>query len=1380
MKIQSGPECAFFRLRLLVAFAFCSAGASLALSGLGMFPAAPPLKRSQDKQFPDAIAQVEALQPWMTVANYPVIAESTAVASDGTYAYSAGGRVGGAASSNIYRYDPAANSWATLPTMPTAEYTGRAVFAANTNSFYVFGGFTGSSVLSTVQVYNAGTNSWSLGAPLPAPRAFTNAVYNSSTGKIYVIGGFDASVNEQSQTWEYDPVANTWDISRTNIPTAMAGSAIGIVGQFIYVAGSFAGGSGSTLHYRYDVNLDTWAPMPGVPAPVYVPAGASIGTQFYVIGGGNPVAAGDGKDVFASLTSARTPTTSYTSTYIFDTVALTWTTGPVTNVAHSFTAGAAIGNRLIVVAGSNGAGDTNTVEMALAPSQGRKILLVQADCGVNPDTLRNNLLGLDPTLTVDFFNAQAGTPTLAQLQAYDTVVPFSNCDYADPVTLGNNLASYIDSGGVVVAFNFDWFGGNKSIQGTWLTGGYSPFNNPGSVNFVAGTLGTFTAGHPLMLGVSSLNSSFRMTMTLATNATQVAAWNDGSPMIAFKGRAVGVSGYVGDSAGNWSGDFARLILNAGNWLSAPGHHILMLQADCGVNPATIRNNILALEPTSTVDFFDGGAGTPTLAQLQAYDTVVPFSNCNWADSTTLGNNLVSYMNAGGVVVAFTFDWSSVGTSSIQGTWVSGNNTPFIYPAPNLFSNASLGSFTTGHPLMQGVTSLNAGFRSTATVAGGATQVAAWSDGVPMIAAKGRAVGVSGYIGDASGMFSGDFARVILNAGNWLGSSDLFASLNGQVTIANGGGSILQFTSAGGKSTFAGSVSRPRGLAFDASGNLYVSSATLNTGSGTFQTTILKITPAGLQSTFATIPGNSFGEDMKFDSAGNLYLVVNDQSDPNFASLVYKFTPTGTPSLFGTLPGQSFGLAFDSAGMLYVADALDQIVYKFTPGGVRTVHIAQPAFGPTGLQNTSFETGSFPPWAILNSNPAPTISTLQPLGGIRSAHLGSFPGPETAGDSSFYQQVTVPATGGTLTFWYWPRTQDTITFDWQDAYITNAAGTSILATVMHVCENTQDWTQVSYNLAAFAGQTIGIRFLVHGNGTGNATDMFVDEVFVTKINPVGLAFDKSGNLFVSTESQTVGIDTILKFTPSLVQSTFASGLNNPRGMAFDGMGNLFVAEVPQFSQGDILKFTPAGVQSTFASGLGRPAGNGGPEFLAFQPVVPLSAVSRKVHGGAGTFDIPLPLTGTPGIECRSGGGTNDYEIVVSFAHLVTVGGSPQAQVTSGTATIGSAGVANGGVVALSGNSVTIPLTNVANAQTITVTLSGVNDGSSSGNVVISMSRLLGDTNGNGAVSSADVSQTKSRIGQPLSSGNFRSDVNANGGINASDTAVVKSVLGTGLP
>ena len=183
-----------------------------------------------------------------------------------------------------------------------------------------------------------------------------------------------------------------------------------------------------------------------------------------------------------------------------------------------------------------------------------------------------------------------------------------------------------------------------------------------------------------------------------------------------------------------------------------------------------------------------------------------------------------------------------------------------------------------------------------------------------------------------------------------------------------------------------------------------------------------------------------------------------------------------------------------------------------------------------------------------------------------------------------------------------------------------------------------------------------------------------------------------------------------------------------------------------------------------------------------PVVltPTSAVSRKVHG-ATPYDIPLPLGGTPGIECRSGGGTNDYQMLVTFPTNVSISGSPQAQVTSGAGKIGSSGVSNGGVVSGGGTSViTIPLTNITNAQTINVTLFGVNNGSSVGSTVIPMSLLQGDTSGNRSVSGTDVSQTRARVGQPIDSTNFRSDVVINNFINSTDISTVKARSGTGLP
>ncbi|MEP6809573.1 MAG: DUF642 domain-containing protein [Chthoniobacterales bacterium] len=175
-------------------------------------------------------------------------------------------------------------------------------------------------------------------------------------------------------------------------------------------------------------------------------------------------------------------------------------------------------------------------------------------------------------------------------------------------------------------------------------------------------------------------------------------------------------------------------------------------------------------------------------------------------------------------------------------------------------------------------------------------------------------------------------------------------------------------------------------------------------------------------------------------------------------------------------------------------------------------------------------------------------------------------------------------------------------------------------------------------------------------------------------------------------------------------------------------------------------------------------------------VPLSAVSRKTHGATGDFDINLPFIGTPGVECRSNGGTNDFTLVITFGSSISVTGSPQAEVISGIATVGSGGVSNGGMVMVSGSTVTVPLTHVANAQTINVRLNAVNG---STNVLIPMSILAGDVNGSGAVSASDIGQTKAQAGQAVTGGNFRADVNANGAISGTDVALVKSLAGTSL-
>jgi hypothetical protein len=68
------------------------------------------------------------------------------------------------------------------------------------------------------------------------------------------------------------------------------------------------------------------------------------------------------------------------------------------------------------------------------------------------------------------------------------------------------------------------------------------------------------------------------------------------------------------------------------------------------------------------------------------------------------------------------------------------------------------------------------------------------------------------------------------------------------------------------------------------------------------------------------------------------------------------------------------------------------------------------------------------------------------------------------------------------------------------------------------------------------------------------------------NPTGIAFDRSGNLFVANNSSS-----ITKVSGG-TQSTFATGLNNPSDLAFSPSGNLYVADT---FNNRIKGFSPAG-------------------------------------------------------------------------------------------------------------------------------------------------------------------------------------------------------------
>jgi uncharacterized protein (DUF1800 family) len=183
----------------------------------------------------------------------------------------------------------------------------------------------------------------------------------------------------------------------------------------------------------------------------------------------------------------------------------------------------------------------------------------------------------------------------------------------------------------------------------------------------------------------------------------------------------------------------------------------------------------------------------------------------------------------------------------------------------------------------------------------------------------------------------------------------------------------------------------------------------------------------------------------------------------------------------------------------------------------------------------------------------------------------------------------------------------------------------------------------------------------------------------------------------------------------------------------------------------------------------------PETRAAAPVL-TSAVSRRTHTGVGDFDVTLPLVATStgaGIECRQLGG---LKIVLTFDQPIAAGSSTYTLANDATnATTGL----TASTPVYSGNTLTLSVSGMADATTYSLTATNIAAADGSGTLLSAVVRfrtLLGDSNGNGQVSVADIAMVKANSGQPLTLFNFRSDLNCNGSITVADIALVKSRSG----
>ena len=304
---------------------------------------------------------------------------------------------------------------------------------------------------------------------------------------------------------------------------------------------------------------------------------------------------------------------------------------------------------------------------------------------------------------------------------------------------------------------------------------------------------------------------------------------------------------------------------------------------------------------------------------------------------------------------------------------------------------------------------------------------------------------------------------------------------------------------------------------------------------------------------------------------------------------------------------------------------------------------------------------------------------------------------------------------------------------------------------------------------------------------------------------GLLEGSDGNFYGTTEyGGTAELGTVFKITPSgdftvLVNFTGPNGSQPFASLIQAADGNFYgtTSLGGTDSYGTIFRVTPAGDFTTiynfanneafgafpraalvqgndgnlYGTTMGGGANGVGTIFaLDLNLANPLTLVSAaSVKGG---FAIDLPLTGTPGIEDRCG--RNDGAITLTFNNnLTSVGG-----ITSSCGT-----VVSGMIDTTDPHQFIVTLKErTCNAEDVTVSVTNVQDDQSNtlASASVTMGLLMGDVDGDGSVTKADLGLVKADLGQPTDATNFREDVNVDGTINQLDVKAVKRYRGTFLP
>ncbi|MDC1142128.1 hypothetical protein OAU50_03480 [Planctomycetota bacterium] len=377
---------------------------------------------------------------------------------------------------------------------------------------------------------------------------------------------------------------------------------------------------------------------------------------------------------------------------------------------------------------------------------------------------------------------------------------------------------------------------------------------------------------------------------------------------------------------------------------------------------------------------------------------------------------------------------------------------------------------------------------------------------------------------------------------------------------------------------AASFNRPRGIAVDSSGNIYVAD--------TDNHTIRKLTPTGVVTTLAGLAGAAGSVDgtgvtarfssprgISIDSSGNVYVAdTNNHTIRKISPTGVVSTLVGTAGSMGSADGTGAAARFnsphcvavDSSGNIYVADTDNHTIRIITPAGV--VSTLAGSAGSIGSADGAGSAASFffPRGVAVDSSGNlyvadtnnQTIRMITPTGVVSTIAgtvwaVGSTDGTGAAARFTSPSDISIDASS--------------------NLYVADAFNHTIRKITP---------TGVVSTLAGTAGAEGG------ADGIGAAASFR---------RPRSAAVDVSGNVYVADtfnhairRVDPTGTVSTLAGTTGAADSVDGIGVaarfSSPRGISIDSSGNVYVADTNNHT---IRKISPTGAVSTLAGTAGVP-------------------------------------------------------------------------------------------------------------------------------------------------------------------------------------------------